>query len=953
MGVGDLTRNLDAGQAGNPTLSGSGTNWSSGTGVLGIASTAQSCGNPIASAVVNQGFEPLPAWGVAPSILTSELHWSADVTLGVAGPTTIDLWALSAVDAWPSVVASIPIPGGDVFSGGPTGPIVSTPLPVVPLSVVAFQLGVACTGYVIEVLTASMEYTVGIAVDPPSGPTAGGQAITIYGAGFTGVTTVDIDGNACTSVIVVDDFTITAVTPAGTGGLKTVTIDGIDFVDSYTYASANAAPTINPGPPQQVFGPPPATLTTAATVTPGTGGIASYAWTFEDGPTAPTIVSPSVANTDVTFDTYLPGTYRLRLTVVTDDTTPFTIFDFAYFIIPVTIAPRVQNGSRNVFWSDGTTLDPTITDDGWGGALSYSWTQLSGPDTATIVTPTVATTDLTFPEVAGVYLFQLTVTRDDALVGSGVWRVAVFTDVQDVEDLQTGPVTLLVNGVEDFAARLDTTRISKALGSTTTASFEFYDHDIARFSSIVIERGSRRLFGGICMSSQLKFDEDQPFRTINALGFAWHLHRKTFTKTYVNMSITDVILDIMTLQNLPITTDFVATGLPTISISFTDSYPDDAFTTMLNLIHGHWFVDDFAKLHAAVFESSGDPLTLSLRHPFVDQLTILKDSRPTINRVIVKFTTVSTATVDVDPEIEVPSLDNYSPTGGVTVIDGTTITYTGTAVRKNYLAVQIQLDRINETTVDGEIVSGGVILGTIVTAVGESWAMAGYTFSLTGGDNAVKVKLNTLLGDPATLALVKGINVYGNSSGDTEHFIGQIPYPQGGAVVYEKLAVDSDTLPIPSPSVDTSVETKFFLIGCTGTKQSDVPGRVQVDDTAAQAALAALIGGTDDGVIQIILETGIMSQADATVLAGAYLDASNTEKITINCTLRDDDAIPGQVLSLNYPDQPEDTITDLKIQSAELSGFELGVPHTYSITAARDVVTMDDLLKKSLKFIVN
>lgn len=66
-------------------------------------------------------------------------------------------------------------------------------------------------------------------VTPSTGPIAGGTAITISGFQFfedefLGSPTVTIDGVACTSVVYVDERTITAVTPAGSAGAKTLTV---------------------------------------------------------------------------------------------------------------------------------------------------------------------------------------------------------------------------------------------------------------------------------------------------------------------------------------------------------------------------------------------------------------------------------------------------------------------------------------------------------------------------------------------------------------------------------------------------------------------------------------------------------------------------------------------------------------------------------------------------------
>ena len=60
------------------------------------------------------------------------------------------------------------------------------------------------------------------AISPGSGPAGGGTSVTLTGSGFQdhspGTNTVTFDGMAATSVVVVDDTTITCTTPAGTAG---------------------------------------------------------------------------------------------------------------------------------------------------------------------------------------------------------------------------------------------------------------------------------------------------------------------------------------------------------------------------------------------------------------------------------------------------------------------------------------------------------------------------------------------------------------------------------------------------------------------------------------------------------------------------------------------------------------------------------------------------------------
>ena len=61
-------------------------------------------------------------------------------------------------------------------------------------------------------------------ISPTSGSSTGGTAVTITGSHFTGATGATIGGAAVTGLVIVNDTTITCMTPAGTAGLQSVTV---------------------------------------------------------------------------------------------------------------------------------------------------------------------------------------------------------------------------------------------------------------------------------------------------------------------------------------------------------------------------------------------------------------------------------------------------------------------------------------------------------------------------------------------------------------------------------------------------------------------------------------------------------------------------------------------------------------------------------------------------------
>lgn len=61
-------------------------------------------------------------------------------------------------------------------------------------------------------------------VAPPSGPVAGGTQVTITGRGFVGVSAVQFNGTAAANFAAVDDYTITAISPAAGAGQVDVVV---------------------------------------------------------------------------------------------------------------------------------------------------------------------------------------------------------------------------------------------------------------------------------------------------------------------------------------------------------------------------------------------------------------------------------------------------------------------------------------------------------------------------------------------------------------------------------------------------------------------------------------------------------------------------------------------------------------------------------------------------------
>lgn len=145
-------------------------------------------------------------------------------------------------------------------------------------------------------------------LEPTSGPETGGTLVTIEGSGFTGTTGVTFDGVAGTEVTVVDDSTLTVLTPAHAPGTVPVLVQhpgGEVTAGDFTFLNVPSVTTIDPEQGPEDGG-------TVATVT-GEGFTGATGVTFDGTPgTAFTVVS----DTEITVTTPAHGPATVDVVVL-------------------------------------------------------------------------------------------------------------------------------------------------------------------------------------------------------------------------------------------------------------------------------------------------------------------------------------------------------------------------------------------------------------------------------------------------------------------------------------------------------------------------------------------------------------------------------------------------------------------------------------------------------------
>ena len=171
----------------------------------------------------------------------------------------------------------------------------------------------------------------------------------------------------------------------------------------------NQAPTVNAGGDQTVTLPNPASLTGTASddglPTPPT---LTTTWSMVSGPGTVIFSAPTALTTTAAFG--IAGTYVLSF-AASDGA--LSAIDHVIVTVnpPVNQAPIVNAGTdRTITLPNTTSLVGSATDDGLPappGALTTTWSKVSGPGTVTFSAPSVLATTATF-SLAGTYVLRLT-----------------------------------------------------------------------------------------------------------------------------------------------------------------------------------------------------------------------------------------------------------------------------------------------------------------------------------------------------------------------------------------------------------------------------------------------------------------------------------------------------------------------------------------------------------------
>ncbi len=155
------------------------------------------------------------------------------------------------------------------------------------------------------------------------------------------------------------------------------------------------------------------------------GTIVTYTWTQTSGPNTPVLTGSASQNLVATG--LVVGSYTFTLTVLDDS----GLTGSDQVIVVVLPLPPNNPPVANAGLDDNITLPITsialtgLGTDSDGSIALYTWSQSSGPSTATIATANTANTNIT-NLAEGVYVFTLTVTDNKGVTGVDQVIITVF-----------------------------------------------------------------------------------------------------------------------------------------------------------------------------------------------------------------------------------------------------------------------------------------------------------------------------------------------------------------------------------------------------------------------------------------------------------------------------------------------------------------------------------------------
>jgi hypothetical protein len=255
-------------------------------------------------------------------------------------------------------------------------------------------------------------------------------------------------------------------------------------------STSNVTITVNPAPPNPIAnaGPNQTVILAIPAVTlngsASTGTITSVAWTQVSGPNTAAIANPAILTTTVSG--YIVGTYVFQLSLNGGVSTS------TMTLVVNPTPPPVANAGSNQTITLPTAI-VTLNGSGSTGVItSYAWSQVSGPNTATLASPTAVSTTAS-GLIAGTYVFRLTLNGGSSTSNVTITVNPAPAPATHVFSVQVPPTTTANDGTalemgmkfqSSVSGWITGVRFYKAAGNLGTHIGELYSSTGTRLAQV-------------------------------------------------------------------------------------------------------------------------------------------------------------------------------------------------------------------------------------------------------------------------------------------------------------------------------------------------------------------------------------------------------------------------------------------------------------------------------------
>lgn len=622
-----------------------------------------------------------------------------------------------------------------------------------------------------------------------------------------------------------------------------------------------------------------------------------------------------------------------------------------------------------ITWPATATLVANVDDEGWAGPLVYAWEKLSGPAAVTIDDPTADTTEVHFADTQGVYIFQVTVSNDE-LSGTGRITVVVLSSTSS----PTAPehvLTVTIDGVErgtvDGSLGIDENKD----GTPNTARFGLVSGVVPdEGNSVIIVLGATRIFGGVVLRDVHSYEElaVNDFISVNAIDQTWHMTRRQVNQEWTFTSGSDIARDIIAL--VPGFTDDAAVqdGLPTLEFfAVSDLSADQALNALAEALPGcTWRTDYFKDVFFGTIDGAiVHPQPINGTDALTIDFAVERDMSATVNRVKATGGGSQVTRDGGDPFLTgdlllVDDTTVFAEAGGSARLAGSKlVTYTGKGVFQSLAATASSwVAEAPESVSDGgSLVPGDLhwLVYTVTSQFGESMVLGGLSIVIAGGMDAIRVFGALFVSAPRptdVYPFLTQMNIYVSeaNTGSPTYAAGSLPLDGTGELIITEVTVGQEP-----PTVDTASGPLLpYLVidapNAAAARQGDsITLYATAEDTDAQADLAAKVGGSDDGVIEGVLNDGtIPSDTALAQRAADFIAEHKSPAQGIRYRSYDQHNHPGAIIVIDVA-APFSLTLAFTIQSVSIGRFDtvpgIGSVPIYSVNANLTTKTLEDVLR--------